>query len=116
MKISEAFPGKYLRCADLQGREVKKKIAYCETEKVGMNGEEKPVLHFINEQRGMVVNKTNANTLAYALGDDSEQWRGREIVLYPTRVDFAGKPTDTIRVRAPSAVDAQAPFDDSIPF
>jgi hypothetical protein len=115
MKISEAFPSKYLKHADLQGREVKKKIAYVQKEQVGLNGEEKPVLHFVGEQRGLVLNKTNSNTMSCAYGDDTEAWRGREITLFPTRVDFKGRPTDTIRVRVTKNGSGALP-DDDIPF
>ena len=116
MKMSEAFPGKYLKAADLQGREATKRIAYCEKEKVGQNGDIKPVLHFTGEHQGLVLNKTNACSLSAAYGDDSESWRGREIVLYPATVDFAGKPTPTIRVRAAGGAPAFDSFNDTIPF
>jgi hypothetical protein len=111
MKISQAFPSKYLKHADLDGREASKKISFVEQEKVGMNGDVRPVLHFVGEERGFILNKTNARTMSAAYGDDTEGWRGKAITLYPTRVDFRGTPTDTIRVR----VTAQE-LDDSIPF
>lgn len=116
MKISEAFPSKYLKHADLQGREMKKRISYVEREQVGQNGEEKPVLHFVGEQRGLVLNKTNANSMVFAYGDDTEAWRGKEITLYPTRIDFKGRATDTIRVRPGNNGGAGALPDDDIPF
>ena len=99
MNISDAFPSKYLEHADLHGREVTKKIARVQMEVVGQNGDERPVLHFIGEQRGFVVNKTNATALSSVYGDDTEGWRGRDVILFPTRVDFRGTPTDTIRVK-----------------
>jgi hypothetical protein len=106
MKISQAFPSKYLKHADLNGREVAKQIASVSQEKVGLNGDERPVLHFVGESRGFILNKTNARTMSAAYGDDTESWRGKAITLYPTRVDFRGTPTDTIRVRvSPPALD-----------
>src|SRR5262245_27650905 len=109
MKISEAFPSKYLKAVDLGGKTLTKRIAYCEMEKVGMNGDEKPVLHFVNEDRGLVLNKTNGNVLGDAWGDESESWRGRTIRLAPTRVPFQGKMTDSIRVEIPDT--SQAPLE-----
>jgi hypothetical protein len=59
------------------------------------------------------LNKTSAKTLASAFGDDTEDWRGREIVLFEAMVDFQGKTVATIWcMAAPKAAD----LDDEIPF
>ena len=44
MKMSEEFPSKYLKAADLQGREVRVTMAHVEREKIGDDA--KPVLYF----------------------------------------------------------------------
>ena len=43
------------------------------------------------------------NVIAGFLGDDTDAWTGRKIVLYPTQADFQGRLTDCIRVRPPKS-------------
>lgn len=100
MLISAAFPGSYLKAQDLQGRTIPVTIADCRMEDLG--GEEKPVLYFEGKERGLVLNKTNASFLVDAYGDETSQWRGRPIELYPARVQFQGRMVDAIRVRVPA--------------
>lgn len=103
MKISETFPSKYLSAADLQGREPKVIMANVEMEKLG--NDMKPVLYFKGKEKGLCLNKTNGNTIASAYGDDTEDWFGREIVLFQVITDYQGKTTPAIRVRIPTARD-----------
>ena len=52
--------------------------------------------------------------IAELYGDDSVDWRGKEIELYPTKVEFSGKLVDAIRVREPANENppAEKPADD----
>ncbi len=103
MRISNAFPSEFLKAADLQGRNIKVQMSHVEMKDIG--GDPKPVLHFIGKEKGMVLNKTNANNIASAYGDDTETWQGKEIVLFEAMVDFQGKTVAAIRVRPPRAAD-----------
>lgn len=132
MKISSAFPSEFLKAADLQGRQVAVVIDHVEMREVGDG--EKPVVFFQGKEKGVVLNKTNANTIAMIYGDDTDAWTGGEIVLFSARVEFQGKSMDGIRCRIPPrkpaapetraapkspTVDDRAPppdFDDEIPF
>jgi hypothetical protein len=111
MRISAAFPSDYLKAADLDGRNVKVSMSHVEMKDIG--GDHKPILFFIGKEKGLVLNKTNANNIALAYGDDTDDWNGKEIVLFEAMVDFQGKTVPSIRVRAPTAKDrttaAQAP-------
>jgi arabinogalactan endo-1,4-beta-galactosidase len=107
MKISTAFPSNYLRCADLQDRNVRVLMDRVEMEEIG--GEAKPVLYFQDKEKGIVLNKTNSNNIAAAYGDDTDDWSGHEIILYPAMTDFQGKTVPCIRVRAPTAKDRVKP-------
>jgi hypothetical protein len=40
MKISQAFPSKYYKADDLDGKKQTKRISYCELERVGQNNDE----------------------------------------------------------------------------
>src|SRR5512139_3859694 len=100
MKIGAAFPGQYLKAADLQGKRVRVVIDRVEMEDIG--GETKPVLHFQGKNRGVVLNKTNANAIWGINGsDDTDDWGGTEIVLFPSKTDFQGKRVDCIRIDPP---------------
>lgn len=100
MRISNAFPSDYLKAADLDGRQVKVVMSHVEMRDIG--GDHKPILFFQGKEKGMVLNKTNANNITGMYGDDTESWAGREIVLFEAAVDFQGKTVPAIRVKAPA--------------
>jgi len=97
MDISAAFPSKYLKAADLQGREVKVVIDRVEFETLG--DDRKMVMYFQHKNKGMVVNKTNANRIAFAYGSETDDWAGKEITLKAEPVDFQGRMVEAIRVK-----------------
>src|SRR3990167_20706 len=106
MRISNAFPSDYLKAADLDGRNVKVIMTHVEMRDIG--GDHKPILFFQGKEKGMVLNKTNANNIAAAYGDDTDEWTGRELILFEAQVDFQGKTVAAIRVRQPTAKDRAA--------
>ena len=110
MRISAAFPSEYLKAADLQGHNALVVIERVEMRDVG--DDTKPVVFFQGKTKGVVLNKTNAGNIAILYGDDTDEWIGKEVVLYTDIVDFQGKPTEAIRVRSPKKVAAmeEAPF------
>lgn len=131
--INEAFPSNYLKAADLKGRQVSVKMDRAEYEMIGQD--KKLILYFVGKEKGMVLNKTNASNIATIYGDDTDDWRDQEIVLFEAMVDFQGKTVPAIRVKGPVKVKAavrpssadmgreQAPaqrgadsMDDEIPF
>lgn len=100
MKVGAMFPGAYLKAADLQGRKVGVTIREVSLEDIG--GEHKPVLYFEGKDKGVVLNKTNANMIAEIAGtEETDDWSGVRIILKPDRTDFQGKRVDCIRVEAP---------------
>ena len=103
IRMSEAFPSKFLSAADLQGREVSVIIEKVVIETVGQGDDAgpKPIVYFKGKQKGLVLNKTNAGEISHAFGDDSDDWIGGEIIIFPTRVDLGGKMVDAIRVKIP---------------
>lgn len=125
MKISSAFPSDYLKAADLQGRTVTVKMSRVAMQ--DMNGEPKPILYFEGKDKGMVLNKTNANKIVEMFGDDTDKWTGEAIVLYEAMVEFKGDTVAAIRVRMaprngnkpqPPLAPAQegGAYNDDIPF
>lgn len=101
---------KWLSHPDLKGREIKVTIDGSKVEEVGDT--HKLVVYFAGKDKGLALNKTNARMIAEAYGRNSDDWSGKEIIMYPTKTEFQGKLVDCIRVRIPTA---QA-LDDEIPF
>jgi hypothetical protein len=106
MKISEEFPSRYLKAADLQNREIRATMAHVEREKLGEDM--KPVLYFKGKTKGLALNKTNSNVIADAYGDDTEDWAGQDIIMLSVMTDYQGKIGPAIRVRIPTAKDNKA--------
>jgi hypothetical protein len=73
------------------------KITHIQAEEVG--GQNKFILFFAGQKKGLVLNKTNWNTIATICGEDSDDWTGQQITLFPTQVDFQGETVDAIRVK-----------------
>ena len=127
MRISNAFPSKYLKASDLQDRNVAVTMSHVELEDIG-DSERKPVLHFHGKNKGLVLNKTNSRVIAGIYGDDTKTWDGKSLVLFPAMVDFRGDQVEAIRVRAPRQKEtpkqplreekenADVGLDDEIPF
>ena len=99
--IDEFFPSKYLKASDLQGRDVRVTIASLNPEQFENDGktETKLVCYFAKKEKGVVLNKTNAATIATAYGYDYTQWPGNQITLYVAMVDAWGETREAIRVR-----------------
>lgn len=107
MKIGAAFPSSYLKKEDV-GNGMVVTIKDFRIEDVGGNSDpndNKPVIHFHETDRGLVVNKTNAEIITQIMGtDDTDGWLGRQIMLYnDPNIWFGGKQTGGIRVRPAQA-------------
>jgi len=100
MLITSAFPSEFLKAADLQNRQVTVIMDRVELQKVG--DDIKPVLYFQGKDKGLALNKTNANTIAAAYGEETDDWIGSEVILFPTMVDYQGRQVPAIRVKTPT--------------
>jgi hypothetical protein len=97
MNIDAAFPSNYLKAADLHGDTVVT-ITTVSLEQIG--DERKPVVYFAEMETGLVLNKTNKETIKAVLGTpDTDHWVGKQITLFPTQVDFQGRQVEAIRIR-----------------
>ena len=121
MKGSDVFPSKYLRAADLDGREPVVTIDRVVVETLG--DESKPVVYFTGKDKGLVMNKTNWSSIEDISGEeDSDRWKGTKLKLITVKVEFQGKRVPAIRIeeatapRRPEPVVADAPDDSEIPF
>jgi hypothetical protein len=113
MHIDQVFPSAYLKPADIpEGREATVIIERFEVQ--NFDDGSKPCLFFEGKQKGFLLNRTNANTIAEAFGPITENWIGGSIVIFATTTDYAGKRVPCLRVRVPGGVtgarrNAQAP-------
>ena len=116
MKMSQAFPSKYLKATDIGKRKIKVRISHVDMDTVGDN-EEKPILYFIGKDKGLVLNVTNANRIVAAYGDETEDWGGKDIFVFVEKVSFKGQMTDGIRVDVPrqEGDETAAPLEDEDP-
>ena len=103
MKVDDAFPSKYLKSDDIGDRFEHAVIENCQMEEL-RDGERKPVLYFQNKKKGMVVNRINWDNLSLLYGEDSDDWIGKEILIYTERTSFQGKTTLGLRVRGPKHI------------
>ena len=111
MKMSETvLKSKYIKALDLGGKPVLYTIKLVTPVTMGLPGEqeEKIVVYFEEETRGLVLNKTNAVTLVDLFGDDSDAWAGEQVVLFGDRAAYMGKTHDVIRIRKPKAASGGA--------
>ena len=112
MSVKDLYHGKgdTLKAEDLQGKAVKAIVSNTEIREFD-NGN-KVLLSFTGKEKKLVLNKTNADVIADAYGDEEEAWVDREIIMYPTVTDFGGKTVPCIRVRIEAVVvdDSEVPF------
>lgn len=107
VKVSEQFSGNYFKAADLPNPKV---LTIQAVSQVELEGDKKIAIQFAGEQLQLIANKTNALTIAGFYGDDTVTWPGKQVELYSTQTNFAGRMVPCIRVRQPAAVE-QAPWD-----
>ncbi len=101
MSVKDLYKSKgdWLKAEDLQGKATKVKVADVAIEEIGDKKEQKIVLGFVGKEKRLVLNKTNANVIADAYGDEELEWIEKEIIMYPTVTEYQGKSTPCIRVR-----------------
>lgn len=108
MNINEAFPSKYLKASDLGGAVAKVKIASVVYEQLGTD--RKIAMYFVGKEKGMILNKTNAQAIDAVYGPDTENWVGADIEVFAMPVSFEGRMVDGLRIRVPRpTVPKQAP-------
>ena len=69
--------------------------------------EKKLVVWFTNDERGLVLNKTNNRTLRGAFGDKVSGWDTKVVVMFPVMADN-GKPGLRVRIPPPKQPEAAA--------
>jgi len=109
---SERYPKRFLIAEDLKGKSV-----VVEIEEEGLeeltdtngNTANKSVLSFVGKEKKLVLNATNWDSIVEITGcEDSCDWPGHKVELFPTTTPVAGRKVDCIRIRRPSSRPAPA--------
>lgn len=114
MNVSELRVSKFLKKEDCGESGILVTIKGVSEDNVSQEGAEpvyKWVMHFEECEKPLVLNSTCGQVIAMITGsDESEGWIGHKIVLYnDPSVQFKGKVTGGIRVRAPRRPPADVP-------
>jgi hypothetical protein len=108
MKVSEVTGGDLLKAADLGDAEVPVVIAEVSLKEFKNDAggtDKKFLITFQNKKKGLVANKTNSKRIAKMYGEDTDDWIGKEIVLYVDHeVTFGSDMVSAIRVRGPQKI------------
>jgi hypothetical protein len=99
--ISSMFPSRYLKPSDIGEVDLVLTIEAITIEDIGRSDhkDSKVLVHFKETEKALVLNKTNALTIAHLYGEQTGGWVGKRISLYITEVSFQGTPMLGIRIR-----------------
>jgi len=119
MNYRNLFAKEYLAAEDLDGKDVvltiSRVVAYEEVH--GSEGNRLlPVVYFAEMEarhaadaskpsKRLILNITNARTIARQHGRETDGWAGKQVTLYPVTEDAWGEQTDCIRIRGYVPVD-----------
>lgn len=129
-KVSDMIVSKFLRKEDFDEDRVMTIKGVKLEDMPGDSGDQKWVLYFREEAKGMALNVTSIRVLEKAFGDDSDHWIGNRVKVYvDPNVSFGGKIVGGLRLMPPrQGPKAPAPppqtqtpaetdeFSDDIPF
>lgn len=101
--INQMMPSKYLKKEDFPQPALVTIRSFTQDNvaQQGQPEEKKWVMHFNEFENGMVMNSTNLQLAAIALGsEETEDWVGHQVVVYnDPNVSFGGKLIGGIRIR-----------------
>lgn len=97
------FDNRWVKAWDLGGRDITVTIVKVEAgvlENAKLKKRDRaPIVWFRGGKKPLALNRTNAQTIAAMYGNNTEDWIGKAVTLYPTTTEMAGKACDCIRVR-----------------
>ncbi len=103
MKQSDVFPSRFLKAEDILDEELTltiSKVDLVELEDKKGETQQKPVIYFSDQKKGLIVNKTNWKIIAEVTGEEeSDNWVGKKITLFTLDVDAFGDIVAAIRVK-----------------
>lgn len=132
-KVSEMIVSKFLKKEDFEEDRVLTIRGVKLEDMPGEQAQQKWVLYFREEPKGLAMSVTTIRVLEQAFGSDSDMWIGNKVMVYvDPSVSFGGKIVGGLRLRTPKGKAAPKPappppktesadpfaeeFDDDIPF
>ena len=129
-RISQTFRSRFVKNYELSyDTRFLAKILDVGEERFNNDAVDKLVLRLTGENgwiKDLVLNQNNAQRLAAALGDNTDDWQGAAVELWVEDIEFRGVPTASIKIGPASAAalppppdepeEPPPPLDDSIPF
>jgi hypothetical protein len=103
MKIGDMIESKYLKQSDIDG-EIQVTVAGLKKVNVARDDEDPEyrwTVKFREYPKPMVLNVTNLKRMAKALGDDTDEWIDKQVVLYvDPDIEFGGNVVGGLRLKA----------------
>lgn len=65
------------------------------------SGDTVPVVKFLETDKKLTLNKTRVKKLVEMFGEDTEEWEGQLIALYPVPVQYNGKSSMGVAIAPP---------------
>ena len=100
MNINEVFSGAYFKASDIKHK-APLKLTISNVKLDQIDGQNKLIVEFQNEQSALVCNKTNSTAIAEVYGEETDNWSGKRIALIVDRVAFQNSIVDAIRIKFP---------------
>lgn len=100
--VNTFFPSRWLEAADIGDADQVATIQRVDVEELqNRDGkrDRRPVLYFQGIEKGLILNRTNANQIAFMYGEEVEGWAGKTITLGTAWVEAFGEQKLAIRVR-----------------
>jgi hypothetical protein len=97
MNANDMFPSNWLKASDVPDDDMILTIKSLAKEEIGTDT--KWVVYFDEVEKGLVLNKTNNDTIIGLHGQETDGWIGKTIALFATEVAFQGKQTMALRIR-----------------
>ena len=104
------FPGRFLKAAEFQGRDVTLTITSVAKDKLPTDdGGEKTrgIVSFRETERQLALNRTNAVCIVAMFGRETDCWVGKRVTLYPAKARFGAEVVDAIRVKGSPDIEAE---------
>lgn len=101
MDASEIYPSSWLRAEDIGDK--RQRLTIKDVVLVEMKDKKRLELLFTEIDSGLILNKTNANKLKEAFGNNTDGWIDKVVELYTALTTFQGKEMPAIRLKAVKA-------------
>jgi hypothetical protein len=116
--LDDAFPNRYLRSPDVEGKRFTATLRQVDYEKMS-DGKEKPVAYFKGMKKGVVLNKTKASFLAHVAKSRSfDDWIGLSVDICGGTTQLRGDTVSCIvfeKTAAQKTQEVKDALDDDLP-